>query len=231
MRGKLTGVPVTVVSLGADPADTRAVAELVVTAGGSVAGRSCSPRPSPTRPAPTSCATCPRDCCRRGAAPHRHRRRCARRGLLGSALLTPPDGPAPAPDAAGTVLAGLAGGGFAEAPQGSPAAGRLAVVVTGAAYSGVDADASAGTAAALAAELDRRGAGAVLAGRDAAEGSAVAAARAAGAGPVGRLATVDGVGTGAGRVATVLALAERQAGGTGRYGSGAGTAGPVPAAP
>jgi hypothetical protein len=152
-------------------------------------------------------------------------------GLLGSALLAPPDGPAPDPDGAGAVLAGLAGGGFAEAPQGSPAAGRVAVVVTGAAYSGVDAGASASTAAALAAELDRRGAGAVLAGRDAADGSAVAAARSSGAGPMGRLATVDGVGTGAGRVATVLALAERQAGGTGRYGSGAGTVGPVPAAP
>ncbi len=124
VRGKLTGVPVTVVSLGADPADTRAVAELVVTAGGSVAGRSCSPRPSPTRPAPTSCATCSARLLPSGAQlPTATDAGALAGGLLGSALLTPPDGPAPAPDAAGTVLAGLAGGGFAEAPQGSPRPG------------------------------------------------------------------------------------------------------------
>jgi hypothetical protein len=232
VRGKLTGVPVTVVALGADPADTRAVAELVVAAGGSVAGEVVL-TPAVTDPARADQL---RDLSARllpsGAQlPTATDAGALAGGLLGSALLAPPEGPAPDPDGAGAVLAGLAGGGFAEAPQGRPAAGRVAVVVTGAAYSGVDAAASASTAAALAAELDRRGAGAVLAGRDAADGSAVAAARSSGAGPVGRLATVDGVGTGAGRVATVLALAERQAGGTGRYGSGAGTVGPVPAAP
>ncbi|MEJ8282174.1 copper transporter [Pseudonocardia spirodelae] len=231
VRGRLDGVPVTVIALGADPADTRAVSELVVAAGGTVAGDVVL-TPAVTDPARADAL---RDLSARllpaGAQlPSSSEAGALAGGLLGAALLSPPDGAAPDPARSGAVLAGLAAGGFAETPAATPAPGRLAVVVTGSGYSGVDASASAATATALAAELDRRGGGAVLAGRDAAPGSAVTAARAGGTGG-SRLATVDGVGTGAGRVATVLALAERQGGGTGRYGSGDGTTGPVPASP
>ncbi|MEV1294026.1 copper transporter [Pseudonocardia sp. NPDC049635] len=228
VRGALTGVPVTVVALGADPADTRAVAELLAAAGGSVASEIVL-TPAVTDPARADQL---RDLSARllpsGAQlPESSEAGALAGGLLGAALLTPPDGPAPDPQQASAVLAGLAGGGFAEQPAADPAAGRLAVVVTGGPFGGVDAAGSAATATALAAELDRRGAGAVLAGSDAAAHGAVGAARGAGA----PLSTVDGVGTGAGRIATVLALAERNGGGTGHYGSGDGSQGPVPAVP
>ncbi|MEU6701702.1 copper transporter [Pseudonocardia sp. NPDC046786] len=228
VRDTLTGVPVTVVALGADPADTRAVAELVAAAGGTVAAEVVL-TPAVTDPARADQL---RDLSARllpsGAQlPASSEAGALAGGLLGAALLVPADGAAPDPQQASAVLAGLAGGGFAEQPTGDPAAGRLAVVVTGEQFGGVDAVGSAATATALAAELDRRGAGAVLAGRDAAAHGAVGAARAAG----DPLSTVDGVGTGAGRIATVLALAERNGGGTGHYGSGDGSEGPVPAVP
>ncbi|MBN9734230.1 MULTISPECIES: copper transporter [unclassified Pseudonocardia] len=228
VREKLAGVPVTVVALGADPADTRAVAELITTAGGSVAGEVVL-TPAVTDPARADQL---RDLSARllpaGAQlPASSDAGALAGGLLGSALLAPQGGAAPDPQQAGAVVAGLAGGGFAETPEGELSAGRLAVVVTGGAFGGVDAAGSAATAAGLADELDRRGAGAVLAGRDAGPSSAVGAVRAeAGQGP--GPSTVDGVGTSAGRVATVLALAERNAGRAGQYGSGAGSTGPVP---
>jgi hypothetical protein len=78
----------------------------------------------------------------------------------------------------------------------------------------------AGIVARFATQLDRSGAGAVLAGRP---GSAD------GDGPIGvvrvdtaatsLLSTVDDVSTAAGRVATVLALAEQEQGRAGRYGT------------
>ncbi|MBP2367365.1 copper transporter [Pseudonocardia parietis] len=226
VRDALDGVPVTVVAAGADPADTRAVAELVIAAGGSVASEVVL-TPAVTDPARADQL---QDLSARllppGAQlPASSDAGTLAGGLLGAALLAPADGPAPDPQQAAAVVAGLAGGGFAEAPAGDLAAGRLAVVVTGGSYGGVDAAGSAATAAGLAAELDRRGAGAVLAGRDATPQAAVGAART----NPGTLSTVDGVGTGAGRVATVLALAERNAGRTGQYGSGAGASSPVPA--
>lgn len=227
VRDTLTGVPVTVVALGADPADTRAVAELVTAAGGSVAGQVVL-TPAVTDPARADQL---RDLSARllpaGAQlPASSDAGTLAGGLLGAALLAPGSGPAPDPQQAEAVLAGLAGGGFAEPPAGDLTPGRVAVVVTGGAYGGVDAAGSAATAAGLATELDRRGAGAVLAGRDASPSSAVGAARADGA--PATLSTVDGVGTATGRVATVLALAERNGGRTGQYGSGPGATGPVP---
>ncbi|MBC3191632.1 copper transporter [Pseudonocardia sp. C8] len=225
VRDTLAGVPVTVVALGAEPADTRAVTDLVTAAGGTVASH-VALSPAVTDPARADQL---RDLSARllpsGAQlPTSSDAGTLAGGLLGAALLAPADAPAPDPQQAGAVLAGLAGAGFADQPAGEPAAGRLAVVVTGGAYDGVDAAGSAATAAALAAELDRRGAGAVLAGRDASPAAPVGAARA----HPGPLSTVDGVGTGAGRLATVLALAERHAGRTGQYGTGAGSTAPVP---
>ncbi|ANY08802.1 copper transporter [Pseudonocardia sp. HH130630-07] len=232
VRGRLDGVPVTVVALGADPADTRAVAELVTTAGGTVAGEVVL-TPAVTDPARADQL---RDLSARllpaGAQlPPSSDPGTLAGGLLGAALLAPAERPAPDPQQAAGVLAGLAGGGFAEPSTGSVTAGRLAVVVTGGGYGGVDATGSAGTAAGLAAELDRR-APSVLAGRDASPASAVGVTRSgvapSGTGAPVTLSTVDGVGTAAGRVATVLALAERRDGRTGQYGSGDGATGPVP---
>ncbi|MEQ3549689.1 copper transporter [Pseudonocardia nematodicida] len=258
LDGALTGVPVTVVSIGADEADTRAIAELITVAGGTVAGDVVL-TPAVTDPARADQL---RDLSARllpaGAQlPASSDAGALAGGLLGSALLAP----GADPGQAGAVVAGLAAGGFAEepagtadstaaeapvgtgtgqpgtaaespdgsapgSPGGAPGAGELAVVVTGGALPGVDAGDAAATAAALAAELDLRGGGAVLVGRDgsATPQGAVGAARA----NPGSLSTVDDVGTGAGRIATVLALAERAAGDTGQYGSGEGASGPVP---
>ncbi|MFP5021535.1 copper transporter [Pseudonocardia phyllosphaerae] len=234
VRGKLTGVPVTLVTVGGDPAgtdaDTTAVADLVTAAGGSVAGR-VRLTDAVTDPAKADQL---RDLSARllpaGAQlPATSESGTLAGGLLGSVLLTPAEGPAPDPGQAQAVLAGLAGAGFAEAPAAPPAPGRLAVVVTGGAAQGVDAGASAASLARMATELDRHG-GTVLAGRS---GSAVpdgpvGAARTDDANSAG-LSTVDDVDTASGRIATVLALGEQKDGRSGRYGSGPGAAGPVPA--
>ncbi|MCA1671780.1 MAG: copper transporter, partial [Actinobacteria bacterium] len=139
-------------------------------------------------------------------------------GLLGALLLNPDTGQ-PQITAAQTTaaLAGLDAGGYLHVARDLTPA-QLAVVLTGAhsgAEGGVD---RAGTVARFATQLDRSGAGAVLAGRP---GSAD------GTGPVGvvradtaatsLLSTVDDVGTAAGRVVTVLALAEQAQGRAGHY--------------
>ena len=80
--------------------------------------------------------------------------------------------------------------------------------------------------------LDAAGAGAVLAAPLAAteEGGVLRAVRDDGA-LSGRLTTVDGVERPAGRLAVVFALREQAAGGAGRYGTGPGATGPLPALP
>lgn len=230
VRGALNGLPVTVIAIGGDPADAAEVARLVTAAGGSVAGqvRLTEAVVDPAR------ADQVRDLAARllpaGAQlPASSDAGTLAGGLLGAALLAPSEGPAPDPAQGQAVLAGLASAGFAEQPANPPSPGRLAVVVGGGAAQGLDATDAATTTARLAAELDRRGGGTVLAGRD---GSATPQ------GPVGvvrgddavsgGLSTVDDVGTGAGRVATVLALAEQNAGRAGQYGSGPGASGPLP---
>ncbi|HEX2297139.1 MAG TPA: copper transporter, partial [Pseudonocardiaceae bacterium] len=120
------------------------------------------------------------------------------------------------------ALAGLDDGGYLHLPQPITPA-QLAVVLTGGAPDG-DSPAGgadrAGVVARFASQLDRSGAGAVLAGR---------AGSADGDGPVGvvradtasaaLLSTVDDLGTSAGRVVTVLALAEQAQGRAGHYGT------------
>lgn len=230
VRGALTGVPVTVISVGGDPADAAAVAELVAAAGGTVGGqvrltdavadpaRADQLRELAARLLPAGAQLPPSSDAGTLAG-----------GLLGAAMLTPGTGPAPDPSQGQAVLAGLAAAGFAEQPAAPPTPGRLAVVVSGGAAQGLDAADVAATTARLAAELDRRGGGAVLAGRDgsAAPDGAVGVVRGDDA-VAGGLSTVDDVGTGAGRVATVLALAEQNTGGAGQYGAGPGASGPVP---
>ncbi|MFP5072809.1 copper transporter [Pseudonocardia nantongensis] len=232
VRDSLTDVPVTLVSVGGDQADTAAVAELVTAAGGTVSGRMrlTEAVADPAR------AEQLRELAARllpaGAQlPASSDAGTLAGGLLGAALLDPGTGPAPDPGQAEAVVAGLAAAGFAEQPATPPTPGRLAVVVTGGAAQGVDATESATTTARLAAELDRRAGGAVLAGRTGSAGPQGAIGVARGDDAVIRdLSTVDGVQSGAGRVATVLALGEQNAGRAGQYGSGDGASGPVPAA-
>ncbi|MGH4024627.1 MAG: copper transporter [Pseudonocardiaceae bacterium] len=158
-------------------------------------------------------------------------------GLLGSLLLDPGTGQPQTPSAqitpaeATAALAGLDDGGYVHLPQAITPA-QLAVVLTGGAPAGASraggAD-RAGIVARFATQLDRSGGGAVLAGRT---GSAD------GDGPVGvvradttstsLLSTVDHVGTSAGRVVTVLALAEQAQGRAGRYGTASNAQATVP---
>lgn len=232
VRGTLTDVPVTLVSAGGDPADTAAVAELVTAAGGTVSGqvRLTDAVADPAR-AEQLRALAARLLPAGAQLPASSDAGTLAGGLLGAALLTPATGQPPDPGQAEAVVAGLAAAGFAEQPTTPPAPGRLAVVVTGDAAQGVDAAESATATARLAAELDRRAGGAVLAGWTGSAGPQGAVGVARGDDAVAReLSTVDGVQSGAGRVATVLALAEQNAGGAGRYGSGPGASGPVPAA-
>lgn len=227
LRGVLQGGSVTIVSLGADPADADAVGRLVGQAGGTVAGqvrltdavadpaRADQLRDIATRLLPAG-AQLP-------ASPDPG---TVAGGLLGSALLTAPNAAPPAPDQAQSVLAGLAGAGFAE--QGTaPKPASLVVVLTGAPPDGVDAATRSSTTARLAAEMDKRGTGGVLAGPTAT--GAVGAVRADPA-LAGSLSTVDDVRTGAGRVATVLALREQGGGRAGAYGSSDTATAPIPAA-
>lgn len=144
-------------------------------------------------------------------------------GLLGALLLDPGSGrPQATPAEITAALAGLEDGGYLHVPH-AVAPAQLAVVLTGGAPGGDRRDAGAdraGIVARFATQLDRSGAGAVLAGR---------AGSADDEGPLGvvradtasasLLSTVDDVGTPAGRVSTVLALAEQAQGRAGRYGT------------
>jgi hypothetical protein len=148
--------------------------------------------------------------------------------LLGS-LITTGKGPSSTPAEVGTAFTALADGGFL-APGAAPAPAQVALVVTGdGAAPTPDAAGRAATLAHLAGGLHSGGAGTVVASR-AASGE-VAAVRADHG--LAEVSTVDGVGTTAGRIATVLAAGEQVQGRSGAYGTapgaaalpGAGTAG------
>lgn len=229
VRGALPGKAVTLVSVGGDPADVAAVAQLVGQAGGTVTGqvRLTDAVTDPAR------ADQLRDLASRllpaGAQlPAATDTGSLAGGLLGSALLSAPNGPATNPGQAQAVLAGLSAAGFAEAGA-APAPGNLAVVVTGGSARGLDAGDAAATTARLASELDRRGSGAVLAGRTgSADATGAVGVVRADRTAAGGLSTVDDVQTGTGRVATVLALREQAGGGAGQYGSAGDAAAPAP---
>jgi hypothetical protein len=152
-------------------------------------------------------------------------------GLLGSLLLiNPQNGKAQATTAETTaVLAGLGDGGFVRAGlQVLPA--QLVVVLTGGAHRGNGSGDRAGILARFATQLDRAGAGAVLAGRPgSAEGNGPIGVVRADTAAASVLSTVDDVSTAAGRVVTVLALAEQTLGRAGRYGTGGNAQSVVPA--
>jgi outer membrane murein-binding lipoprotein Lpp len=216
VRGLLPGRAVSIVAVGADPADRDAVASLVGAAGATVAGEvdltaavadpgradqlrelTAQLLPAGARlPAATDTGS-------------------LAGGLLGGVLL----GPAAKPESRQAVLAGLAAAGFV-VPGPSPGPADLILVLTGGALDGVDASESAAVTARLAAQLDRSGAGAVLAGRTGSADAtgAVGVAR-ADPGIAGGLSTVDDVDSGSGRVSAVLALREQLDGRAGRYGA------------
>ena len=152
-------------------------------------------------------------------------------GLLGALLLTnPQNGKAQATPAEATaVIAGLGDGGFVRVgPQPQPA--QLAVVLTGGASRGDGSGDRAGILARFATQLDRSGAGAVLAGRPGSgEGNGPIGVVRADTAATSVLSTVDDVSTSAGRVVTVLALAEQAEGRAGRYGTGGNAQAVVPA--
>lgn len=148
-------------------------------------------------------------------------------GSLLGALVTTGRGPSSTPAETGTAFTALADGGFL-APGAAPAPAELAVVVGGT-PAGPDAAARSTALAHLATAVQAGGAGTVLAGPD--PGGAVAVAR--GDATARRLSTVDGAGTAAGRLATVLAAAEQAEGRAGAYGAAPGTRplpGPAPVA-
>jgi hypothetical protein len=141
-------------------------------------------------------------------------------GLFGSLLMLGKDNK---PQATGneiiSAMTGLADAGFVRADT-APQPAQLVLVLTGGRRSGEGAGDKATTLARFATQLDRSGAGAVLAGtQGSADGSgAIGVARADGStGSV--LSTVDNLDTAAGRVVTVLALAEQLEGKAGQYGT------------
>ena len=142
-------------------------------------------------------------------------------GLLGSVLIAPAGGAAPAsPEQAAAVLAALTSSGFITV-TGTPAAGQSVVVLTGAEVTGGSEADRAGTVAFFANQLAQTATGVVVAGRTGSEGAT---------GTVGvirgdtalsaTVTTVDNVDTASGRVAAVLGLVEQNGGGVGRYGLG-----------
>ncbi|HET9254431.1 MAG TPA: copper transporter [Pseudonocardiaceae bacterium] len=152
-------------------------------------------------------------------------------GLLGALLLTNPHSGKAQTTAAETtaVLAGLGDGGFVR--LGSPVQpAQLVVVLTGGASRGNSSGDRSGILARFATQLDRSAVGAVLAGRPgSAEGNGPISVVRADTAAASVLSTVDDVSTSAGRVVTVLALAEQAQGRAGRYGTGSNAQAVVPA--
>ncbi len=142
-------------------------------------------------------------------------------GLLGSVLIAPAGGAAPASaEQAAAVLAALTSAGFITV-TGTPVAGQSVVVLTGAEVTGGSEADKAAAAAYLANQLGQTATGVVVAGRTGSEGET---------GTVGvirsdtalsaTVTTVDNVDTASGRIAAVLGLVEQNGGGVGRYGFG-----------
>ena len=141
-------------------------------------------------------------------------------GLLGSVLIAPAGGAAPASaEQSAAVLAALTSAGFITV-TGTPAAGQSVVILTGPQVTsgGSEADRAAAVAY-LANQLSQSATGVVVAGRTGSEAET---------GTVGvirgdtalsaNVTTVDNVDTATGRLAAVLGLVEQNGGGVGRYG-------------
>jgi hypothetical protein len=150
-------------------------------------------------------------------------------GLLGSVLVAPAGGAAPASAEQGAaVLAALTSAGFITV-TGTPVAGQSVVILTGGEVTGGSEADRAGAVAYLANQLGQTATGVVVAGRTGSEGET---------GTVGvirndtalsaTVTTVDNVDTASGRIAAVLGLVEQNGGGVGRYGFGENAQAQVP---
>ena len=152
-------------------------------------------------------------------------------GLLAQVLMIPAGGPAPDGTAASSVLAGLVALDVLVSEGDSVAPAHYAIVLTSGAFTGEDAAERNGTLVDLVAALDAAGSGAVVAGdaASAGEDGLIGVLR---ADPTlsAAVSTVDNLGTGAGRISTVLALGGEAEGTSGRYGTGE-DAQPVPPLP
>jgi hypothetical protein len=150
--------------------------------------------------------------------------------LLGSVLLLDRQTARPqsSPDELAAAIGGLTDGGFVQAsPDLAP--GQLALVLTGGQATGNGAGDRAATVARFATQLDRSGAGAVLAGDPASAGGAGAIGFVrADTSATSVLSTVDDLPAAAGRITTILALAEQLDGGAGRYGVAGNAQAPAP---
>jgi outer membrane murein-binding lipoprotein Lpp len=151
--------------------------------------------------------------------------------LVGSVLLLDKQTARPqsSQDELAAAIAGLTDGGFVKAgPNLAP--GQLALVLTGGQATGDGAGDRAAALAHFATQLDRSGAGTVLAGEPASAQDATGAISfvRADTSATSILSTVDDVDTAAGRIATVLALAEQLDGGAGRYGTAGNAQAPAP---
>ncbi|MFC5993036.1 copper transporter [Pseudonocardia hispaniensis] len=220
VRGVLADQTVAVVTLGADPGDRDAIVTLIGQAGAAVTGQlALSDAVTDPARADELRALTARLLPSGAQLPAASDTGSLVGGLLAGLVLTKDGQPQATPEQAQVVVSGLTTAGFAIAGD-VPKPANLVLVLTGGALRGVDAGDAAAVTARLAAELDRSGAGAVLAGRTGSAGSTgpVGVAR-ADRGATAGLSTVDDVDTGAGRVASVLALREQLDGGAGRYGS------------
>lgn len=231
VRGLLADQSIAIVDAGAEPVDVEAVIRLIGQAGGTVTGTlTLTDAVSDVAHSAQLNELAARLLPAGAQLPAASDTGSLAGGLLGSVLTVPTGQAAVGADQASAVYAALAEAGFVTAGS-APSSANLVVVLTGGAREGVDAGDSAAVIARLAAQLDRSGAGAVLAGRagSASATGPVGVARALGD-TVAGLSTVDDIQTGAGRVATVLALREQLDGKAGNYGSAANArAGAAPA--
>jgi len=149
--------------------------------------------------------------------------------LFGLLLINGADGKPQAKDEEfAAALGAFDGAGFLKTGD-APKPGNLVIVITGAATTGGSETDRATTVADLAAQLKITSKGVVVAGRqgsDSATGAVGVIRTDAYSSSV--VSTVDDVDTGNGRLATVLALAEQNGGGSGRYGVGPNAQAQVP---
>ncbi|AOS64405.1 copper transporter [Actinoalloteichus hymeniacidonis] len=232
VAGRLTGLSVTMVSTSAAESEDRdATRDLIVEAGGTVAGE-LALTDGFTDPARADQL---RDLVR-GVLPAGVQLPTAADpgtmagGLLGALLLIDEETgqPQASPEEGAAALGGLIDGGFVQAgADASPA--ELVVVLDGGAD---DVGDRASVVARFAAQLDRAGAGAVLTGhRDAAARTGSIGHVRGDASAASILSTVDSLDRAEARIAVVLALGEQHAGGAGHYGFADGAAGLLPADP
>ena len=154
--------------------------------------------------------------------------------LLAQVLMIPPGGAAPDSAALSSVLAGLTSLDVLTPEGASVGPADYAIVLTSGAAAEGDAERRNAGLLSLVTALDGAGSGAVVAGDQASAGeTGLVGALRADPELAAAVSTVDNVGSGVGRISTVLALGREAQGTSGQYGTGEDTqpVPPVPAAP